>query len=469
MLPAPFANAAPLTTHTMPADLQSPPHRLPRRAWIGIDTTLSPPVAVAAWRRFGRLCLAPVPLERIEQERPDGARCAAAVSMESVFTERLEPPARTLAQAERLAPGMLDLRLPLPVEQCAVTWVPVGARRHSPALLAYAIDRNVLQSRLAEAGGKVDAERRVPAAHALWRWMTAHEPATDDATLQLLLHAGTRHGTLLAGYGGHLRSCLTVPAGDFAAVVRNLQVFATRWNLPTCRLRLCGETADSTLLDALRAAPAFARTDIRLLPDARACLAAALAVEALAAERAGADAGDLRAALGAHPAARRRAARAQARCAAVLLAAGLILAGTQFARLRQLRRTLARLDNQMTQTVAHLAGGPLPVSGAAAIELARRELDTRLNPEVEAFGEPQLAAHLRDLLSIVALRHMTLSTLAVGDRRIELAGVAGSEADLSVLREAARRARLAPAIESESTASGRLRFSGTLMRQEALP
>ena len=48
-----------------------------------------------------------------------------AVSMESVFTERLEPPARTLEQAERLAAGMLDLRLPLPVEQCAVTWVPL--------------------------------------------------------------------------------------------------------------------------------------------------------------------------------------------------------------------------------------------------------------------------------------------------------------------------------------------------------
>jgi hypothetical protein len=153
----------------------------------------------------------------------------------------------------------------------------------------------------------------------------------------------------------------------------------------------------------------------------------------------------------------------------VLLAAGLILTGTQFARLRQLRRTLTRLDNQMTQTVAHLARGPLPVSGAAAIELARRELDTRLNPEVEACGEPQLAAHLPDLLSTVALRHMTLSTLAVDDRRIEMTGLAGSEADLSVLREAARRASLAPAIESEPTSSGRIRFHGTFMRQEALP
>ena len=453
----------------MPADLQSPPNRLPRRAWIGIDTTPSPPVAVAAWRRFGRVCLAPVPLERLAQQRPDGARCAAAVSMESVFTERLEPPARTRAQAERLAAGMLDLRLPLPVEQCAVTWVPADAHRRSTALIAYAIDRNVLESRLAAADGRVDAERLVPAAHALWRWMTAHEPAADDATLQLLLHADTRHGTLLAGCGGHLRSSLTVPAGDLAAVGRSLQVFATRWNLPSSRLLLCGETADTALIEALRATPAFARTEIRLAADARTCLAAALADEALAAERAGADEGNLRAALGAHPAARRRAARVQARCAAVLLSAGLVLAGTQFARLRQLRRTLARLDGQLTQTVARLAGGPLPGSGAAAIELARRELDTRLNPEVEAFGEPQLAAHLPDLLSTVALRHMTLSSLTVDDRRIELGGMAGSEADLSVLREAARRARLAPAIESEPTSSGRLRFSGTLMRQEALP
>jgi hypothetical protein len=64
---------------------------------------------------------------------------------------------------------------------------------------------------------------------------------------------------------------------------------------------------------------------------------------------------------------------------------------------------------------------------------------------------------------------MTLNTLAVDDRRIELGGLAGSGADLAVLREAARRAGLAPAIESEPTSSGRLRFSGTLMRQGALP
>ena len=451
----------------MPAVLQPPTIRLPRRAWIGIDTTLAPPVAVAAWRRLGRTCFTPVPLESLHQQRPDGTRCAAALPMEAVFMERLEPPARSRAQAERLAAGMLDLRLPLPVEQCAVTWVPCAARGAPPALLAYAAERAALEARRAAAEPGADAERIVPAAHALWHWMTTGGLCAGSDTLQLLLLAGARHGTLLAGCGPHLRSCLTIPADDLAALGRNLQVFATRWSLPSSRLLLCGAAADGILLENLRAIPALARTEIRLLPDPRACLATALAAEALAAD--GAAAGDLRAALGTHPAVRRREARAQSRCAAVLLAAGLVLAGTQFARRLQLRRTLARLDGQLTQTVARLAGGPLPVSGAAAIELARRELDTRLNPEVEAFGDLQILAHLPDLLGTAALRHMTLSSLAVDDRRIELSGEAGSEADLAALRETARRASLAPAIEGEPTPSGRIRFSGTLMREEVLP
>ena len=451
----------------MPADLQRPPIRLPRRAWIGIDTTLSPPLAVAAWRRFGRVCFAPVPLESLRQQRPGGARCAAALPMEAVFTERLEPPARSRAQAERLAAGMLDLRLPLPVEQCAVTWVPCAARGAPPALLAYAVGREALEARLAATETGADAERIVPAAHALWHWMTTGGLGAGVDTLQLLLHAGARHGTLLAGCGPHLRSCLTVPAGDLAALGRNLQVFAARWNLPSSRLLLCGENADAGLLENLRAHAAFARTEIRLVPDARACLAAALAAEALASG--GDPAGDLRAPLGAHPAARRREARAQARCAAALLAAGLVLAGTQLARLRELRRTLGRLDHQLEQTASRLAGGPLPGSGAAAIELARRELDTRLNPEVEAFGEPQLLTHLPNLLGTAALRNLAVASLTVEDRRIELSGEAGSEADLAALRDTARRASLAPAIESEPTPAGRIRFTGTLMRQEALP
>jgi hypothetical protein len=455
--------------HIMSADLQSPTHRHPRRAWIGIDTSQSPPVAVAAWRSFGRLYRAVVPLEHLAQKRSGGARCSMAVSMESVFTERLEPPARTLEQAERLAAGMLDLRLPLPVEQCAVTWVPADAQRRSTALIAYAIDRKALNSRLAALEGMVAAERLVPAAHALWHWMMLQEPVTGENTLQLLLHAGKHHGTLLAGYGGQLRCCITVPPGDLDAVGRHLQVFATRWSPSSSRMLLCGEAADTALLESLRALPACADTDIRLADDARTCLASALAIEALGLNRGGAHEGDLRASLGGHPVTQRRQRRAQALQAAALLLAGLVLAGAQFARLHKSRRALAMLDQRVVQAANRLAGRPLPVRGAAAIELARRELDTRLHPEVEALGEPRLATHLADLLDAVALRRMTLGTLVVDDRRIELVGLADNEADLSVLREAARRAQLVPAIESMPTPSGRLRFSATLMRQEVLP
>ena len=104
-----------------------------------------------------------------------------------------------------------------------------------------------------------------------------------------------------------------------------------------------------------------------------------------------------------------------------------------------------------------------------AIELARRELEDRLNPEVEAFGDEPPLATLPRLLSAAAIRNITFSTLHTDDRRVELSGEAGSEADYAAWRQTVEATRLAVALEPEPLPNGSLRFSGTLIRREALP
>jgi hypothetical protein len=387
--------------------------------------------------------------------------------MEQMFTERLEPPAKNRAQAERLAAGLLDLCLPLPVERCAVTWVDTTPRGAPPTLLAFAIPHEVLNRDLAaQQTDGIDAERVVPAALALWtRFVRTCTPPGE--TIQLLLHATARNWTLLIGRGTALQSCLTLPVGDAPAIGRNLQVFAHRWNLTASQLRLCGATADEALLGSLRKLPTLAQTEILLAPRAGTFLASALAEEAVAA--AGRSAGNLRSGAQTHPAPLRREARCQGLYATALVVSSLVLLTANLVQIAHGKRLADDADAALAQAADRLAGWTLPSRGAAAVELARRELETRLNPEVEAFGEVQMVSALPRLLSAAALRNISFSALSVDDRRIEVDGDAASDADVAVLREAARREALTPILETELTPGGRVHFSGTLMRKGVLP
>ena len=443
---------------------QVPPRAIPRRAWVGIDTTQSPAEAVAAWRTAWGLQTAPVAPDVLRRQRPGGERCAAAIPMGQMFTERLETPARSRSQAERLATGMLDLRLPLPVEQCAVTWTGVSPAPGATAtLLVFAMPREALDRELDRQGrALVDAERAVPAAHALWlRLLRQDRPPAG--TLQLLLHAASASWTLLIGRDADLHSVLALPSGDPAALGRNVQVFAHRWNLSASRLLLCGPGAHSELETALRALPALSRTDIHLAETPGAFLARALAETA--AMTADDRTGNLRHGHRPHPARLRREAGRRRLCAGVLIGSALLLLGGQTLLVARARRALAAVDHALLAACERLAGRP----GVTVSELALREMENRINPAIEAFGETQLPAKAARLLSTAALRGMTLNALAVDDRRIEVTGEAAGEADVAAWRDAARGEQLAPAIETEWTSDGHVRFSGTLMRRGTLP
>ena len=403
-------------------------------------------------------------METVKRLRPHGERCATSVAMSQVLTESLSPPTSDRRQAERLAAGMLDLRLPLPVERCAVTWM----RTNSPgggtniSLLAFAVPRDVVAQNLAEqADSLLDTESIIPAGLALWsRFVRLHAPA--DGTVQMQLNTGGRHWSLLVGRGDALQSCLTLEAGDIAAVGRNCQVFCHRWNLSECHLLLCGAAANNGLVQQLTALPDLSSASVRCADDARTFLASALAETAAGDKSAS---GNLRDGEQTHPAALRRRKHREKLASAVLIISGLSLIFSYGLVLRHDRHLLDEADAALSRTTQRLAGGSLPASGAAAVELARRELEVRLNPEVEAFGDVSMMSELPRLLSAAALRGITFSSLNAGDSRIEFVGEASTEADVAAWRATIDPARLVLAIEAEYTSGGAMRLGGTLMRR----
>jgi hypothetical protein len=448
-----------------PSSSSTASRRLPRRAWVGIDLTQAPPVAAAAWRGPAGWRLALLGGDAWRARRGDGRRCCAGLPMGQIFTERIAPPPRA-GRRQSLIEGLLDLRLPVPVESCAIAAVSEG-RGGAAAFMTYAMPRAALAAELElQRRAGCPAERVVPIAHALWqRWL--REGAPDPGRLRMLLHAASGAWTLLAGAGAELRSCLTLPAGDAAAVGRSAQVFAQRWQLPAGTLRLCGAGADAACAARLGALPALAGTEIVTAAEPGGFLALALAEEG--ARSGGAAAGNLRAADFTHPAALRRQARREWLAVGSLAASALLLLAGHVGLTLRGARELRALETQLTRQAERLAGGPLPVRGGAAVELARRELDARLQPQVESLGEPQPLALLPRLLRVAALRNLRFSSLGIEERRLQVAGSAASEADVAAWREAARREGLVPAIGTAAAAGGGVTFTGTLMLREALP
>lgn len=440
--------------------------RLPPHAWVGVDLIHPSAPAAAAWRVPGGLRGVDLPPGSWRELRRDGRRCAVALPMGRVFTERIEPPAAGRRRAARLVRGMLDLRLPVPVESCEVTVVP-ERRSRPPAFLAFAVPREALVAALAaNAAAGCPAERLVPAALPLWRRLTRLAPPPAGA-LQLLLHAEAGGWTLLAGRGAELWSCLTLAAGDVTGAGRAAQVYMQRWQPEAARLHLCGPAADEPLAAALSALPLPAPLVIVLDKAPGLFLARALAEEAALAG--GGAAGNLRCGEFAHPALRRRLARRERLAAAALVAASLLLLGVHATLLRDASRRLREIDEELTRQAAVLAGRSLPARGAAVVELARRELETRLNPQVEAFGEPHILGHLPRLLRLAALRGISFSRLEAEERRLTVAGRAPGEADVAAWREAACRDGLAVALAIVGEDAGGVSFSGTLILREGLP
>lgn len=429
--------------------------KVPKRAWIGIDPSRLA-TAVACWKTFSGLKQVELSSEDVRRLRPDGTRCAVGLDMERLFFEYVKTPARSRSQARKLAPGLLDLRLPVAIEKCVHSQV---ADEHSrDALRSYVMSRSDLANEIqANRSEGCDGELYIPIAEALWQYL--HTAAPAGANLSLALNCDPDGWLLLVGHGASLRSVIRLAAGDLDGLKRNLEILTARFELPIDSLQLTGPDSARFKVEIESIPSVLNKVK---LPSPPTPLALILTQSAYGKARTA----DLRILADNHPAVERRAFRRAILQTAVFLLSGLLLLSASGFRQRQAAIGTQAMTDKLSQLTDRLAGRKLPVRGMAAVELARNEFEARLSPTIEAAGEVPLANTLVELLRIADLRQVVLHEITLDERRIGLRGYVANEADIAALREAGRRAQLLASFDSDWAGDDQITFHGTFVRGE---
>lgn len=386
-----------------------------------------------------------------------GVRTAAACGARQVFTVRLTLPVAGAARARQVAEGLLDTRLPFPVEESRYV-LAEGGGTSGQVLMAFAMPRPKLQERLDELRARgCDPAFATPEALALWRRYT-RETAIGADERHVLIRTGTADWTLVVGAGRHLVTATTFPAGDGAAVRRTLQVLAGESAPGPTHWFLCGPQADPATWQRFCLAAGLPDTaPVRRPVDAVSYLAGAIALDGL---REGCHSDqNLRPPDALPPAVQRSRQRRQDGGLAALAVAALLVIGADLAAWRQARGRLVAADRCLAGQVQELADHSVAMRGAAAVAAARQELDARLHPVVEALTEPNRLRPIADLLQIAALRQVSLHTLRLEDRRLTLTGTAQAEGDIDALELALKRAGLSARL-SRNPRAGSIEFTG---------
>ena len=374
-----------------------------------------------------------------------GCRVAGAIPADCLFFERVELPPSARRNPDRFLPGLLDPRLPVPIEDCLVYAEPDG----DDALLAFAVRRDAYAGHLAafEAAAGCRPERVAPLPAALWRRVVADastvfpsqsgrdgstsRPPREDAALTLLhLHAAANSWTLLAGtaaaHGGSLRAAVAMPPGDIAAVRRNMSILASRTGAPVARVTISGEAADPKLAEAL--CGALPDVPVAVVPQPRLYLSIALAADAAARDDGGFAEGDFE-----HPARRnRRLHRTAALLALPLLAALAFLAAAAALKVSS-SRAVARFDAALGDVAARLAGRPIGRRGPGAVAAARNEFEERTSPAVARLAQRSPLDALRTIFAFAGNRSIPVASLVFDGNVLEAVGRAEAESDADAL------------------------------------
>ena len=334
--------------------------------------------------------------------------------------------------------------------------------------MAYAVTKKDFEAFLARFQDRhgFSPERVVPAAAVLWRKLASLLP--DGRGCSVHLHAQGPSWILLAGGKDALSAVVTVPAGDVASVARNSAILALRQKKDIASFTLSGADADDQLAVAISEASPAPSCRIRVVPDPSDFLALALAEEG--AERDLAPDGNFRDPEFPHPAASRRLLARAVAVGAFLVLLGLSSLLIATAERARARTALSTTMERLTDISCRLAGRKLPVTGAAALEMARNEFDQRLNPVVEAFPDTRLFGAMVVPLELALTRNLTFSSIQLEGRLTRFTGKALSEDDLTIWRRRAREAGMSSAIESAPSDDGAsLVFTATQFCPEVAP
>lgn len=182
----------------------------PGRTCLGVDVAPDGVLRVLATRRRGGLVFAPAPARPGERDP-----IAAALPAHSAFVRRLRAPFAALAKAEKVWPSLLDIELPIPLENAVYTFLQTQRRADGQcetlAVAARREDVEACQARLGQAGAQpwyLDHEGL-----ALWSRSVEEQP------LQ-------KHGYRMVCYVGPDRTALTWGRGPDVLAASGLRIGA---------------------------------------------------------------------------------------------------------------------------------------------------------------------------------------------------------------------------------------------------
>lgn len=390
-----------------------------------------------------------VPEREFKAVRTCGCRVGAALPAEGLFTERIDLPPAARKNPAKYVPGLLDVRLPVPVEDCLVVSTPPAGSM----AMAFAVRREEYArfiDAFRDAAG-CRPERAVPAPLALWGRVCRdfQKSGRKAAGLVLHLHAGSESWTLLAGVPGasgrepSIPQVATVPAGDIPSVLRDFKILQTRAGASATALSLSGASADESLARELGGVAEGAR--VTIVDSPALYLAAALAADGEMAR----DATEGSFAYGdqEHPAlSNRRFHRNVALLLLPLAASAAFFAVALFCKVAAASKL--RDFNAAVGVVAKaLAGRTLPYSGAAAIRAAQNEFGERVSPAVEGFANPGPVAALKDVFSFAATRDAKIAAFSCEENELSVTGRVEDEGDVAVLVSTLESAGFAVAVK----------------------
>ena len=390
-----------------------------------------------------------------------GDRTIVAVPSSALFAERIELPPKASLE---IVKGQLDVRLPVPVEDCLVL---SGFRSNGTAshVMAYAVTRESFGTFLDDFESRFgfQPERVVPEAEALWRKISKSSSLGEGCAVHL--HASGSPWTLLAGDGNGLAAMLTVTPGDVASIARNSVILALRLKKTITSFSLSGSKANAKLAEAIQEASSSLSCKVRLVPAPADFLAMALAEEGAVLDLSKED--NFRDGTFPHKASFHRLLSRAVWCGLFLVFLGglaLVFASAEYS--RALKRRSA-IEEKLTSVAYDLAGRKLPLTGPAALEMARTEFTQRLNPVVENFTDNQAFASIALPLDLALTRNLTFSSIQVDGSLARFSGKALSEDDILLWRRRAKEAGLILAIESQPAGDGvGLHFTATQFHGE---
>ena len=416
----------------------------------GLDLSASRLVIVKSTRRRGGkgaecsvVCdqppgaVSPEILEGIRSEAVKGQAVTAACmpSIES-FARWLQTPLSSRSKARKIAPSLLDIQLPFPLEECAYDIVRFRMSGDGK------VDALAVAARTQDIAARLDLFQRAGIepmrldheALALWAQGLREIPVERDA-LRVVAFIGTGHSALVFGRGTEFLSAHSIRAGTAelgAASSEPARRFAQRaQQLLRAQLPEPGAQA----VQWIWAGPAVSKTFTQAIEDAlrplgeinflsasdpARFLARAVAESVLEGEPLSCN---FRLGQLAHPEELRHRSRQKSRIAAAVLAAGLLLCGLNagwrvlLARQREaVQERLTSLAQQMSQMARVPRGQELLVA-----ERAGQEQAPLAAPFLEAF-KPSLTTEIAAIIGLAHEHKMAIEYLSLKKDAVSIRG-----------------------------------------------